>query len=359
MRSKHADVLALAAVLAAAFLACDRPLVDRSPPAPDRAVAPAAAALEAVDTVRLAEPDGRELETLTELAVGPAGRFAAVDRPAGHVHLFGAEGELLRVLGDAGGDPLPEPMDAAFTPDGRLAVATLRSPHVHLFSAGGRPVRSFSLRGVPMALQLVAAGDGRLAVYNHRPVPTAPRVGVYDPRGDLLARFHPSPAAYYEIPYWEAATGRLLAAVDGSVVAGGSLAYPFARHDLTTGTVDTVGSPPPSWTAASEPNRGDFRGADAREDFERWRRTFTTVDAFAPYRDSLLAVAHRELDPEVLSHEVGSYRMDLYDGVDPLLRDRPLPGRLLAGGERLWVLGGSPPGGWTLIGYRVTGGGSR
>lgn len=353
MTGVRASTLAVAPLLAAAVLSCDRLPVDGPPAAADRSSSAGTATLAASDTVRLEEPDGLELDALTELAVGPGGRFAAVDRPGGRVHLFGPGGGLLRVLGEGGAEPLPEPMDAAFLSDGRLAVVTLRAPHVHLFDADGGPVRSFSLEAVPMALRVVAAGGERLVVYNHRPDPVAPRLGVYDVRGSLLARFHPSPAEYYETPYWEAATERLLAASGAEVVAGGNLTYPLVRHRLDAGTAQSVGSPPPTWTAPSRPDRGDFRGPGAREDFERWRRTFTTVDALAFYRDSLLAVAHRELDADVLSYERASYRMDLYDDGAPVLRDRDLPGRLLAGSARLWVLGSSPPDGWTLIGYRV------
>lgn len=352
MKIPRSLVVALGSILAAAVVSCEQLPVDRSPPPPDPSVAPASVELSPVDTVRLEEPDGRELGSLTELAAGPGGRFAAVDRPNGRVHVFGPAGELRRVLGSGGS--LPEPMDATFVPDGRLVVATLRAPHLHVFAVDGHRVRSFDLAGVPMALKAEAAGDGRVAVYNHRSDPAAPRVGVYDLDGNLLARFHPSPPDYYETPYWAAATERLLAADGDEIVAGGNLLYPFVRHARTGGISDSVGSPPGSWTAASRPERGAFRGPDAREEFEKWRRSFTTVAALTFYRDSLLAVAHEELDPDVLSYEKASYRMDLYgDGV-PVLRDRSLPGRLLQGGEYLWVLGSAPPDGWTLIGYRVT-----
>lgn len=303
------------------------------------------------DTVRLQTAGGPGLGEIHEWATAADGRMAAVDRTGGRVHLFSPDGEQLRVLGTA--HRLGEPMDAAFLSDGRLVVATLNRPQIHVFAADGTWTHDFELPGMLYALKVgVTAGD-RIVVFNHRRQPTLRRLGLYDVQGNLQARFHPSREAYYSVPYWESTTERLLAATDSRIVAGGNLVYPFPVYDTNGAVQDSIGSAPPGWESPSRPERGAFVGKTARKDFELWRRSFTSIDRLAFVGDSLLAVVHERLDTSVLAYDRGRYSLDLYVDRRPVLRNHPLPGRVLEGGERLWVLTTRGADHWTVQAYRV------
>lgn len=305
------------------------------------------------------------LTELYELAVAPDGRLAAVDRGDHDVHLFSPEGNSLAVVG--ADDQYGETMDATFTPDGQqLVVATLGDPinHIHVFETGqsdggtASHVRSFPLPGMLYALKVEAVGDDRIVVINHHQDPLKERLGLYDLEGNLIRRFHPSRGAYYRVPYWESTTERLLTTDGEQIAAGGNLLYPFARYDAQGNRTGAVGASPSRWDGPPEPPEGAFTGENARREFEKWRRTFTTISEIAFTDDGVFAVATEKLDPDVLSHDQGSYTLDLYQGTEPVLVGRSLPGALLEGGEHLWVLDGpgvSDDGGtWTLHAYRVT-----
>lgn len=307
------------------------------------------------DRIVLEEPDSALISKVRHLSIGPRGRIAVPDQELDRVRVYGPDGSLLADLGGEGAGPgeFRGPRDAAFTSDGRLWVSDAGNGRLARFGPGLSFERTFSLEDAYYAGEIEALGD-RIVAFLARPTPGALALRVYDGEGAVLRTFHPRRRAYREVPYWSAVLGHRLAVSESHLVAGGNLLYPLARYGPDGALRDSVGRPPASWEPAPEPERGDFAGPDRFRKLAKWRRTFTTIDRVALYRDSLLVVSHRSLDPEVLAYEEATYRADVYrtDGTK-LLEDVELPGRLLAGGEHLHLLRSTPPGPWAVGRYEL------
>lgn len=308
-----------------------------------------------VERVELEEPDSALIADIQTLALGPGGQMAVPDRELDRVRVYGPGGDLLADLGGEGAGPgeLRGPGDAVFTRDGRLWVSDVGNGRLARFGPELAFERTFTVEDAYYAGDLEAVGN-RLLAFVARPTPGALALRVYDRDGEVVRTFHSRRRAYREVPYWSAVLGHRLAVSENHLVAGGNLRYPLVRYGPDGTLRDSVGRPPSSWKPAPEPDRGQFTGPDRFRKFSRWRRTFTTIDRVALYRDSLLVVSHRSLDPDVLAYEEASYRADVYrpDGTK-LLEDVELPGRLLAGGDHLHLLLSTAPGPWTIGRYDV------
>lgn len=327
----------------------------RAADAREAPTAPFEAVFERSDRIVLEEPDSALISDVRTLAVGPAGRLAVPDQELDRVHVYGPDGRLLANLGGEGAGPgeFRGPRDAAFTPDGRLWVSDVGNGRLARYGPELAFERTFPLEDAYYAGDLEAAGDELLA-FVARPEPGARAIRAYGPDGDVRRTFHPRRPAYREVPYWSAVAGQLLAVSESHLVAGGNLRYPLVRYGPEGTLRDSVGRAPSSWRPASELEPGYLAGPDRMKKLAEWRRSFTTIDRVALYRDSLLVVSHRSLDPEVLAYEEASYRADVYrpDGTK-LLEDVELPGRLLAGGEHLHLLLSTAPRPWTVGRFEV------
>lgn len=352
----HRAVLFLAAAIAVGLTAAgDGGNRDVPAHAAEAPTAPFEAVFAEARRVELEEPDSTLIAKLRTVAVGPEGRLAVPDQELDRVRVYGADGRLVADLGRTGAGPgeFRGPRDAAFTPDGRLWVSDVGNGRLVRFGPELAFERTFSLEEAYYAGNLEVAGDELLA-FVARPTPGALGIRVYRPDGRVTREFHPRRRAYREVPYWSAILAHRMAASPSHLVAGGNLRYPLARYGPDGALRDSVGRAPASWKPASEPEPGDFAGPDRFRKLARWRRTFTTIDRVAIYRDSLLVVAHRKLDPEVLAYEEAEYRADVYRlGGVKLLEDVRLPGRLLTGGEHLHLLLSTAPGPWTVARFEV------
>ncbi len=348
--------LAAAAALAAAGADGGREARAEAPEVPSPAFE---AVFAEADRVELEEPDSALITEVRTVAVGPEGRLAVPDQELDRVRVYGPEGRLLADLGGEGAGPgeFRGPRDAAFTADGRLWVSDVSNGRLARFGPELSFERTLPLKDAYYAGDLEAAGD-RLLAFVARAEPGARAIRVYGGDGAVEKTFHPRRPAYREVPYWSAVAGHLMAVSESHLVAGGNLRYPMVRYGPDGSLRDSVGRPPASWEAAPEPDRGDFAGPDRFRKLAEWRRTFTTIDRVALYRDSLLVVSHRSLDPEVLAYEEAAYRADVYrpDGTK-LVEDVHLPGRLLAGGQHLHLLLSTAPGPWTVGRFEVAPGG--
>lgn len=311
-----------------------------------------------VSRIRLAGSPDHPMGEITGLAIGPRGRLAVADRQSARAFVFDGRGALEAVLGGAGDGrgQFRGPNDVGFDAAGRLYVADAGRPRVTRYSAELALDTVFRLDGAHYAMRLTGVGENVLA-YVNAPGVTARRLRLLRPGGRQIRAFHPSRPAYVNTPYWAAATERVLAASDDRVVAGGNLLYPLALYSADGTLVDSIGRPPESWKQAPRLERGAFRPPNQREKFARWRRTFTTIQNVAIVDDRYLVVSHQDLDPEVLAYELAEHLADVYDlsARRKIWTDVELPGPVLAGGERLTVLLRTPPGGWELGTYEVSG----
>lgn len=328
-------------------------------PAAETAPARFSSVFRQAGRVGLDESSGRPIGDVTALATGPDGRLGVVDGQSARVILFGADGGRIADAGRRGDGPaeFSRPVGATFDSRGRLYVSDTGRPRLVRFTRDLAFDTAFRLDGAYYAMDLAPADSGILAFVN-APGVTSLRVRRLASDGTELSRFHPSRPEYREVPYWEAATERVLASAEDHVVAGGNLRYPLVLYDEDGVFVDSVGSPPPSWEPAPRLERGAFAGPDQLRRFEEWRRTFTTIQEAAFVEGGeYLVVAHRYLDPEVLAYEKADYRADVYRTEDwrKLWADVPLPGPVLSGGAYLNVLLTTPPGGWAVGRYEIRG----
>lgn len=346
------------AVAAASLLAYGR----QAGPLPDEAHRAAPATLdevfEEVARLRLAGSAEQPIGGISGLAIHPAGRIAVADRQSHRVYVFGADGELLAILGGPGEGPgeFRSPLDVAFGRDGRLFVAEAGFPRITVFGPALALDTVLHLAQAQYAMDVAAMEEGLLA-YVNAPGPRTPRLRLLGADGREIGRFHPSHPAYVETPYWSAATRRVMAASDRWIVAGGNLLYPLARYSSRGILLDSVGRAPSGWRQPPRPEPGAFAGPDRFRKFEQWRRTFTTIQDVAIVQERYLVVSHRRLNPEILAYEDAQHFADVYDleeGVK-LWTGIDLPGPVLAGGESLTILLDGPPGGWLIGRYVVSG----
>lgn len=352
--------LALLAVLAALggrSASADDPAASSSPESAEAAFGEAFAASS---RLTLEEPDSALVASVAGIDVRKDGVTAVADPKQDRVRIYARDGGLLADLGGSGSGPgeLDGPGHVAFDDRGGLYVAQVGTPRVTRFTRDFAYDTAFRVDSAYAASEIAVTEEGVL-VFANRPRPGAEGLRIYDGRGAVERTFHPRRRAYRTVPYWNAAADRLLAASPSHLVAGGNLLYPFVRYSPAGVLRDSIGTPPESWEQPPRPERGAFTGPDQRRQFEKWRRTFTTVQNLVIYRDSLLVVSHEELDPEILAYEDATYRADVYRIQDgrKLLEDVRLPGRLLEGGRHLHLLLSSPPAPWTLGRFRIRTGG--
>lgn len=329
------------------------------------AVAPTAEfgeVFEPAGRTTLEEPEREVVSNVRTVAVRDDGLLAVADPRQDRVRLYDAAGDLIATVGGSGSGPgeLDFPGDVVFDARGRLYVAESGQPRVSRFGRDLAFDTLFRVEDAYFPTEIGSPGD-RLIVYANRPDPGAESLRIYTPRGEAVESFHPERDEYGTVPYWGSASRRVMAVSSSRVVAGGNLLYPFPVYDTAGALRDSIGTPPESWEPPPRPDPGEFTGPDQMKQFEKWRRTFTTVDNLAIYRDSLLVVAHKELAPDVIAYEEATYRADVYrlGNGRKLVEDVLLPGRMLRGGEHLHLLLSSPPGPWTVGRFEVDPGGVR
>ncbi|HEX7050569.1 MAG TPA: 6-bladed beta-propeller [Longimicrobiales bacterium] len=315
--------------------------------------------------IQLEEPDSALITEIVGLDVDARGRLLVPDPTSGQVRVYAPDGRLIRALGRPGKGPgeLTQPMGAAFDAVGGVYVSEVGNPRITRFDASFALDTTFPLREADFGANLEVVG-GNVVVFAMRTGPAPEIYDLYARDGSLAGRFHPLPAAVQQTPYWISAARSRLAVGAASIFVANNLLYPVRRYSLTGEPLGEIGTPPPSWRAPTRPAPGAFAGPTARAEFERWRRTFTTIAGLGVYQDSLLLVAHEQLDPDVLEYEEATYRADVYRlGTEPvkLYHDVPLPGPLLHAGGAVYLLLAGPgeSRGWTLGRYRLTLGGAE
>jgi hypothetical protein len=314
-------------------------------------------ALEA--RIELEETDSALITALPALDVDQLGRLLVPEPAAGEARIYDPSGRLLRRLGGRGDGPgeFHRPAAAVFDPGGSVYVSDTGSPRITRFTPGLELDTTFVLDGAHFGGPIEVLPGGVVS-FAMRTGPDALIYDVYGHDGQRRWSFHRLHPLVRTDPAWISAARSRLAVGHDRIYVAENLLYPLQRYDFAGRHIDSVGTPPPSWRAASRPEPGAFQGPPAWSRFARWRRTFTTIAGLGIYRDSLLLVAHEALDPDVITYEDPNYRLDVYSlgpAVTKLYEDIPLPGKLLHVGERLYLLLGRPPElpAWTVGRYHL------
>ncbi len=235
-------------------------------------------------------------------------------------------------------------------PDGALNVADWGNGRISRFVNGSAFERTIPMPGSPTWVAPVAGGfivsmRGRLD-----------RLAMVDTSGRIVREFASWPKEVQDVPYWGSITAAEVAVGAGRVFVASSLIYAVSVYSESGDSLGTFGTPPKSWAAASRPARGAFVGPSGMARAAEWLKTFTVISSLAVYRDSLLVVAHARPGPDVVNFNAQVPNgVDVY-GVDGagIAWDASLKGRVLAGGQYLYVLASEPPDGWAIAAYRIT-----
>lgn len=296
------------------------------------------------------------------------------------------------VLEESPTDPIVDLKHISVASDGRILFADHRAARVRVFDQSGRAIATFGRHGDgpgefrrPLDALVVAGetfvtdpGGGRITRYNSDfEVDTilespgglpadlvtdgsslvlltgAPAAALKISRnGQVQNTFVTPDSSAYSVPYWGSILNRSATILGNDLVVATNLLYPLWRHDLSGATTDSLGVAPPSFIAASKPERGRFAGA-AQAEVSDWLRTFSVLDRIETYRDSVLIVVHGRFEPYPgepwnLVHR----SLDAYDSsYRKVLEDIALPGRLLAADEYVYILLAEPPDAWTIGRY--------
>jgi hypothetical protein len=340
-------MLLLATGSAACGGAGDRPARG----APD---VPFESVFHALGRIQLEEPDSAAISGIRSLAVAPGGELLVLDRHSAQVRLYSREGRLLRSVGRYGEGPgeFSSPLGAAYGVSGELFVVDA-SRRVTRLAPDLALDTTFLMADTEFSPQVARVGE-RLLLSRVETRIAGNELTFYDRDGEWLGSFHPLDPRVYTVPYWNAWYRPFVAAGRDGIYVVSNMFYPIHRYTPDGEPVERFGTPPASWVEASRPKPGEFAGAGARQRYERWLRTFTSVSGLFLHRDSLLLVEHQRLDPSQMAYRQPSYRVDVYaPGGAKLLEDVALPGPILAAGDEIYLLVDEPPNPWTIERYTL------
>lgn len=304
-------------------------------------------AFRLAEKITLEGSESDPLVEITDLTVRPDGTLLVVDGPASRIRAFEPSGDRLWSLGGPGEGPgeLEDPRSVAAGPDGRIHVVQRGGPRVTVFEGTG-PERISTAFELPGNYGHWAARLGdRIAV----------GIGTRDHRfavltldGQEVSTFglrRPDPQDF--------PAGNFImedhAAVMGDEILVNTSFSPVIRvHGAAGDSLRSFGEPPPSWEPPTPPSPGG--GAAPEKAIRDWMSSLTVVTGLLVVRDSLVVVQYGRFDPGPEQPYRKRLRAaDVY-GADgrKLYEALTLEEPVLAGGERLYTLGGQPPGPWTL-----------
>lgn len=158
---------------------------------------------------------------------------------------------------------------------------------------------------------------------------------------DLARSVVPMPRAVVEVPYWGSISRSVAAPMGDGVFLATNLVYPIYRYAADGELLDSLNAPPASWRQARRPGLGEFVPG-REEQFRTYLGSFSVIAALAVVADSVLVVAHGQLDPDAGGLWVVVTRtLDVYVGGRRIATDLPAPGELIAySGSSLFFLRG-------------------
>ncbi len=309
------------------------------------------------EEIRLSELESLPLTEITTVSETPDGGLLVVDRPSDAVWLYRPRDSTPTRIGGSGNGPgeFDDPVDAVMLRDGSVYVAVFGEPTVHRFNADLTFLRRIDTPGMfPFGL---ASPDGEHLIVGTRESEGA---GAFVMNGDggFSDSFYAWPDRILAVPYLRSITVDFLAASGGRVFASPSVSYPIAVLEWPTREAATLGSRPASWQEpAYDPDPGSFNGPGGRERLATWLSTLTVVSGIAALDGGELVVTHGHYPTSVSGRlrdmmRVETTVLDVYDRDGrKVFEDVPVPGPVLGGGSRLYVLTGQPPAPWTLTAY--------
>jgi hypothetical protein len=306
-----------------------------------------------VDTIRLEEAPGDSIgEIRLALELGSDGRLLIVERYRPRIHLYAPDGRLAVSAGSFGAGPgeFKNIGGAAVGPDGDLylvdnalgRVTVLDSSDLSFVRVEDPPVPpigplAFAGEAMVLASQVSRRGDRYHMVRN----------------GGVEWSVAPMPDVVHEQPYWINFVDHLLARVGDRFITSNGIMYPLT---LTTwdGKTTSFGSPPASFRPIPDVKPRAFPQGPRGRAFELFLASFDVVGGIHPLGTEYVAVVHSQYHAHPLAFMLRTdLHLDLYRIRDTtkVVEDVALPGgaRVLAGGERLYILTAQPPSPWTVV----------
>lgn len=267
------------------------------------------------------EENDRVINVTPHVAVDPRGGFLVADEREAQVRLYGADGDLRRVIGRKGNGPgeFRHLSSVRRLPDGRIA-ATEMSGKVSLFNAEGEAL--LYARQAPVApLYDADVLDARHLVLAGRRAGTGGTslVHVYDVETGAVTR------AFFPIPHHpaELAGGYALAGTADAVVRGDTVAGVFALSDsiylfdARSGTeLERIAIPFEHFRRLTRPMPASGATIQA---FRTWGETFSAIAHLHWLRDGSFLVQYydvRGVEPQWRLLHMDRAGRRLFEGVD-------------------------------------------
>ena len=343
-----------AAVSLIASLGCETP-----PPTDSPGVAAASFELlfDSAAAVRLIESDTAPLARVSSLSFAEDGSLVVADGYSGKVRMYDAEGHLIRSLGRPGRGPgeFEQLTAATALPSGSVCGVDARSSRVTCF-AGDDSTFTLAFPGTS-GLSISAVGDSLVVAMGAGP--SEPQVALLSTRNRPPTSFFSRPASYDTVPYWGSLHSVLIAPIRNALYVANGLFYPVRIFDWNGDSIGVIAQPPDEWNPPAVVERGRFAGPAARLDLARWLRGSSVIARLLVVDDSRLVIVRGEYRPDVNRSPAEFFQVypttiDVYGlsgqriagAVDP-------PGTPLYADSLLYVLQGTPPDPWTVVGYRL------
>lgn len=298
-----------------------------------------------IERVNFAEPPGDPITDITGFAAHPDGGFLIVDGPAHRVLRYSADGELMGVLGREGRGPgeLTSPTAVAISPSREVHVVERGSPRLTTFWSDD----SVTVSRLPghYGFWLQALDEGLLVGVGAQ----SERLARLSTDGDLITRFGRRHEEIASRPFWVFFVREHVSATHDRVYLNSSFS-PLVRVFSADGdSLLTIGEAPAAWVPASSPDVATISSDADRARLKAWVQTFSVVAGIAAV-DEVVVVqygSHRPLTNDAYNVE-GEYADIFSTEGERLLASVPFTGRLILGGEYLYVLESEPPNGWSI-----------
>ncbi len=292
------------------------------------------------------QPDPDEpMANISSLIGRPDGGVVVVDGRTHRVREFDASGRLEHVLGGPGRGPggLRDPSAAMLGPNGELHVVERGSSRRTVFWPGD----SVSISTLPglygFAIQRIP--DGYLVGLGTEDE----RLAILSSGDELVARFARRDPRIALTPYWIYYAQERVA-VFGDLVFVNSSFSPVVRVFSTLGdSLYSIRGRPTGWMEATHPGVSSVATAGDRVRMDSWARSFTVVAGLVA-TSGVVVVQYGRHDPKpddpygvkpITASVFSIEGQNLASGIE-------LGRRILAGGERVYVLESEPPDAWTI-----------
>lgn len=339
--------------VALALSACDGGAV---PPGPASGVG-LAQIFESVDTVTLSDTSATDpLGGIGAFHELPDGSFLIGDHLLPRVRHYAADGTLLAAAGRYGSGPTELRSVGGISSSGGLIFVTdPQNGRIQIY--GPDLAHRTTLRSdLPVRRSIISIPGGFLvSIHVGR---EGDNFAAIDMDGTVRWTGLPPHPRIRQEAYWGSVARPGVTRVTDRLVVTDGLLYPLKVLDLNGAVVDSIDSPPPSYTEITSVGRGAFVGRQIASTIQAWFDQFTAIGGVFTLADSMLVVASTALtsSPTEITGRA-DYAIDVYEAARfvKYYEDVPLPSgaRVIGGGESVYVLLSEPPEPWRIL--RLTG----